>query len=115
LDDYWSPGPHHPAYILIKESGLDKKILENIKMAQYVSTTTPAFANELRKMNPNVIIIPNAIDPTEKQYIPNPEPNTSGRVRIGWLGGSSHMLDLEILNGVVNKLKSDGLIDNYSL
>jgi hypothetical protein len=23
LDDYWSPGIHHPAYYLIKNNGLD--------------------------------------------------------------------------------------------
>jgi hypothetical protein len=31
LDDYWSPGIHHPAYYLIKNNGLDIKILSNIK------------------------------------------------------------------------------------
>jgi hypothetical protein len=43
LDDYWSPGIHHPAYYLIKNNGLDIKILSNIKTAQYV-TTTDIFA-----------------------------------------------------------------------
>jgi glycosyltransferase involved in cell wall biosynthesis len=109
LDDYWSPGQHHPAYLIIKNSGMDKKILENIKTAQYVTTTTPIFADEISKYNKNVFVVPNAIDQSEKQFIPTPE--KSDRIRIGWLGGSSHLKDLELLKGLVNKLKSEGLLD----
>lgn len=109
LDDYWSPGSHHPAYLLIKESGVDKKIMENLKLADYVSTTTNIFANEIKKFNQNVFILPNGIDPREKQYTPNPE--QSDRLRIGWLGGSSHLQDLEILKGVVGRLKNENLLD----
>jgi glycosyltransferase involved in cell wall biosynthesis len=110
LDDYWSPGKHHPAYLMITQSGMDKKILNNIKLAKNVTTTTSVFADEIKKHNKNVHILPNAIDPKEKQYTPNPEPS-SGRLRIGWLGGSSHLKDLEILNGLVSKLRNDKLLD----
>jgi glycosyltransferase involved in cell wall biosynthesis len=109
LDDYWSPGKHHPAYLLIKNSKMDEKILANIKIAENITTTTEVFANEIEKHNKKVFVLPNAIDPTEKQYTPNPE--KSDRIRIGWLGGSSHLEDLKLLNGLVNKLKSDGLMD----
>ena len=109
LDDYWAPGPHHPAYLLIKNAGLDVKIANNVKVAQNVITTTNIFAEEIKKVNKNVYILPNAIDPTEAQFISKPEP--SDRIRIGWLGGSSHLKDLEILKGVVNRLGSDGLLD----
>lgn len=109
LDDYWAPGPHHPAYHIIKTAKLDEKILNNIKIARNVTTTTPIFAEEIKKYNKNVFVLPNAVDPNEKQFTPNPE--KSDRIRIGWLGGSSHLKDLEILNGLVSKLKSDNLID----
>jgi glycosyltransferase involved in cell wall biosynthesis len=110
LDDYWAPGTHHPAYLLIKNAQLDKKIVENLRLAENVTTTTDIFAKEIKKYNNNVFVLPNAIDPSEKQFTPNLEPS-NGRVRIGWLGGSSHLKDLEILNGVVNKLISDKLLD----
>tara|TARA_R110000851_G_scaffold848_3_gene2899 strand:- start:21722 stop:22960 length:1239 start_codon:yes stop_codon:yes gene_type:complete len=109
LDDYWSPPLTHPAYHIIKSNGLDVKILNNIRGAENVTTTTEIFADEIKKYNKNVEIFPNAIDPTEKQFTPNPE--KSNRIRIGWLGGSSHLNDLSILNGVSSKLKSDGLLD----
>jgi len=109
LDDYWAPGMHHPAYHLIKNSEMDKKVVENLKLAQYITTTTPIFAKEISKLNKNVFVLPNAIDPTEDQFIPKLEP--SNRIRIGWLGGSSHLSDLQILKNVMSKLKGDGLLD----
>ena len=109
LDDHWAPGAHHPAYVIIKNAELDKKILNNLRLAENVTTTTEIFAKEIAKCNKNVYVLPNAIDPTEKQFTPNPEP--SDRVRIGWLGGSSHLQDLRILEGVVGKIKQDGLAD----
>lgn len=109
LDDYWAPGNHHPAYHLIKNAELDVKILNNIRVARNVTTTTNIFADEMKKYNKNVFVLPNAIDPTEKQFVPKLE--ESDRIRIGWLGGSSHLRDLEILNGVVSKLRADKLLD----
>jgi glycosyltransferase involved in cell wall biosynthesis len=110
LDDHWSPGPHHPAYLLIKNAEIDVKIHNNLRLAQNITTTTDIFAAEIAKVNKNVFVLANAIDPTEKQFTPNLEPST-GRIRIGWLGGSSHLKDLELLNGVVGKLRTDGLLD----
>jgi len=109
LDDYWAPGMHHPAYLLIKNAKLDEKIENNVKVAENITTTTSIFAKEMEKYNKNVFVLPNAIDPTEQQFISNTEP--SEKLRIGWLGGSSHLKDLELLRGLVNRLKSDGLLD----
>jgi glycosyltransferase involved in cell wall biosynthesis len=102
VDDYWLPNPEHPAYGLVKGKGMDTLITDNLKLAQYVITTTPIFANEIKRFNKNVYVLPNAIDPTEKQF--QYKPTLSDRVRIGWLGGSSHLADLQILGGVVDKL-----------
>jgi glycosyltransferase involved in cell wall biosynthesis len=109
LDDHWAPGTHHPAYHLIKNNMLDAKIMNNLKLAEYITTTTEIFAKEISSFNKNVFVLPNAVDTTEKQFIPNLEP--SDRIRIGWLGGSSHLKDLEILKGIVNRLKTDNLMD----
>ena len=113
IDDHWSPGKHHPAYLLIKQSGMDKNILNNIKIARNIITTTPMFAEEIKKYNENVFVLPNAIDPKEKQYKPKSEP--SDKLRIGWLGGSSHLKDLQLLGNFVGQLKSSKLIDKIQL
>jgi glycosyltransferase involved in cell wall biosynthesis len=110
LDDHWSPGTHHPAYHLIKQAKLDDKISNNLKIAENVITTTPLFAQEISKLNKNVFVLPNAVDPTEKQFTPKLE-QSNGRLRIGWLGGSSHLKDLQLLKGVVGRLRTDGLLD----
>ena len=109
IDDYWNPGTHHPAYHIIKKNGLNHKIVNNLKIAENIITTTNIFAKEIKKINKNVFVLPNAIDINEEQYIP--KPTKSDKVRIGWLGGSAHIRDLELLNGVVSKLKSDDLLD----
>ena len=100
IDDHWSPGPNHPAWQIIKQNELDKKISKNLQISRNITTTTSIFADEIRRLNKNVFILPNAINPDEKQFQNNSKP--SDRIRIGWLGGSSHIKDLEILNGVVN-------------
>lgn len=113
LDDHWSPGQHHPAHQLIKTSGLDKKILSNICDAKNITTTTNLFAAEISKYNKRVFVLPNAIDPTEKQFKINPVP--SDRIRIGFLGGSSHKYDLENLKSLVGKLYSHGFMDKIQM
>jgi len=107
LDDYWSPSKDHPAYQMIINDNLPHKIKENIKKINYVTTTTPIFADEIRKLNKNVLVLPNAIDPEEKQFTPNVEKTTKAP-RIGWLGGSSHLKDLEIIGSGVSRF----LIEN---
>lgn len=109
VDDHWAPGTHHPAHKLIVQAKLDKKIANNLKLARNVITTTDIFAEEIGRLADNVYVIPNAIDPNEKQY--KPKPVKSERLRIGWLGGSSHLEDLKLLKGVVGKIKNDGLLD----
>ncbi len=69
-----------------------------------MTTTTEIFANEIRKFNKNVIVLPNAIDPKEPQF--NQPTPPSDKIRVGWLGGSSHLHDLKLLDNMVNKLSS---------
>jgi glycosyltransferase involved in cell wall biosynthesis len=103
IDDYWLPTKEHPIHQLILENKMNLKIIENLKAASYVTTTTEIFANEIRKFNKNVIVLPNAIDPTEGQFTQPTLP--SDKIRVGWLGGSSHLHDLKLLDGMVSKLQ----------
>jgi glycosyltransferase involved in cell wall biosynthesis len=101
IDDYWLPTIDHPIHGIILQNKIHEKIMENLKVASYVTTTTELFANEIRKLNKNVIILPNAIDPDEPQF---KEPTLPcDKIRIGWLGGSSHLQDLKLLDGFISK------------
>ena len=102
IDDYWLPTKEHPIHQLIVENKMNQKIVDNLKASDYVITTTEIFANEIRKFNKNVIVLPNAIDPKEPQF--NQPTPPSDKIRVGWLGGSSHLHDLKLLDGMVNKL-----------
>ncbi len=68
LDDYWLPTKDHPAYHLVIQRKLDELIKNNLKAAQYVTTTTSIFAGEISKLNKNVFILPNAINPEDSQF-----------------------------------------------
>jgi len=104
IDDYWLPGKEHPLHQLIVQEKIHEKIVNNLKLAKYVTTTTEIFADEIRKFNKNVVIFPNAIDPKEGQF--NEPTEESDLVRVGWLGGSSHLHDLMLLDGMVSKLSN---------
>jgi glycosyltransferase involved in cell wall biosynthesis len=104
IDDYWLPTKEHPIHQLIIQNKLHEKIIKNLKAASCVITTTEIFANEIRKFNNNVVVFPNAIDPNESQF---KEPTlSSDKIRVGWLGGSSHLHDLKLMDGTVSKLSS---------
>ena len=109
IDDHWSPGPNHPAWEIIKNNELDKKIARNLHLSRNIITTTPIFSDEIKRLNKNIYVLPNAINPEEKQY-QNHTPK-SDRIRIGWLGGSSHLKDLEILGGLASNFTRAGLLD----
>jgi glycosyltransferase involved in cell wall biosynthesis len=103
LDDYWLPTKEHPVHQLVVQNKLHEKIMKNLKVAGYVTTTTSIFATEISKLNKNVFVLPNAINPNEPQF--QSETLPSEKLRFGWLGGSSHLHDLKLLDGTINKLK----------
>jgi glycosyltransferase involved in cell wall biosynthesis len=96
IDDYWMPGKEHPIHDIIRVNKINEKITANLRVSKYVTTTTTLFADEIKKLNKNVVIFPNAINPNEPQF---KEPTLeSDRLRVGWLGGSSHLHDLQLLS-----------------
>jgi len=102
IDDYWMPGKEHPIHDIIKFNKINEKIVANLKVASHITTTTEIFANEIRKFNKNVVVFPNAINPNEPQF---KEPTLeSDRLRVGWLGGSSHLHDIELLDQPFGKI-----------
>jgi glycosyltransferase involved in cell wall biosynthesis len=88
---------------LVIQSNLHKKIIENLKVASHITTTTTVFADEMMKFNKNVHVLPNAINPKEPQF--QAETLPSDKLRFGWLGGSSHLHDLKLMEGTISKLK----------
>jgi len=102
IDDYWMPGKEHPIHDVIKFNKINEKIARNLRISEHVTTTTSLFAEEISKLNKNVVVFPNAINPNESQF--KEKTPESDRLRVGWLGGSSHLHDLMLLEGMVSKL-----------
>lgn len=105
IDDFWLPFPGHPARELVKAKGLHVDIMAFQKAADVVTTTTELYAKYLRKLNPNVHIMPNAVDHHRPMW--KRKRADGDVVRVGWLGGSSHARDLKRFDGTFNRLYSD--------
>jgi glycosyltransferase involved in cell wall biosynthesis len=97
IDDLWFVDQRHPMYQQIKISKMGEKKIELLKIADYVSTTTSIFAKTIKERLgvKNIVIFPNAVNNEEPQFKLNPI--KSDKVRFGWLGGSSHLHDIELM------------------
>ncbi len=105
IDDYWLPTKEHPLHSVIVQHKINEKIINSLKVAKYITTTTEIFADQIRKFHNDVIVFPNAIDTKTEQFKGITEEDE--RLRFGWLGGSSHLHDLKLLDGTFNSLMSD--------
>lgn len=107
IDDNWELGMHHPQAASQKMYNLDKLITRNLTLFDYVTTTTPLFAEKIKKYNKNVFVIPNAIDPEDERFkINKPE---SKFLRVGLVMGSTHEYDMALLDNIANRLKPETL------
>jgi glycosyltransferase involved in cell wall biosynthesis len=105
-DDFWRVDQRHPNYETFKKNELAKKRVELLRSVDYVTTTTSIYRDTIKKsLNiKNVEIFPNAVNENESQFKPNPI--KSEKVRFGWLGGSSHQHDLELLRGGISQTQN---------
>ena len=101
IDDLWFVDQRHPMYHQVKASKIGDMKIEMLKLVDYVTTTTSIFAKTIkdRLKIKNVEIFPNAVNEDEPQYKINK--TESDKIRFGWLGGSSHLFDIELMsNGI---------------
>lgn len=107
IDDLWFVDQKHPMYIQVKEGKIGEKKIELLKLSDYVSTTTPIFADTINKKLgiKNIMIFPNAVNEAEAQFQSKPIP--SDKTRFGWLGGSSHLPDIELLRDGISMTLSN--------
>jgi len=107
IDDLWFVDQRHPMYHAIKVNKVGEMKSEMLKTVDYVSTTTPIFAKTIkdRLQIKNIVIFPNAVNEDEPQF--QNKLTKSDKIRFGWLGGSSHLYDLELMeNGISSTYNS---------
>ena len=105
IDDYFHLSDFHPMVITARKEKWHEKIINHIRKADYVTTTTDIYAKTLRKYNQNVSVFPNAINPDEKQY--SYQKNESDKIRFGIVCGSSHLHDIQLLKGISECARPD--------
>ena len=96
-DDLWDIDPSNgPAWAFY---GNNPALLQNLRacayMADVCTVSTEPLAEIVRKINPNVVVLPNQLPASA--FVPGSvtlEPH-AGPWRIGWGGGASHARDVE--------------------
>jgi hypothetical protein len=93
VDDYWGLPQSHPAYHAYKENDIAEKMVDAMRYSSQVWTTHTKLAEKIKQLGQNRIrIYPNALDPTDEQWLPNKLPSKT--FRIGFTGGITHEQDL---------------------
>jgi len=110
-DDLWSMDESNPARLQITD--MTRYWMESaLGHAHLVTTTVPHLADAMRKFNPNVVVIPNAIDPA----LITTDRKRADRPTIGWAGGSSHHDDFRSIIGALRTVTDHrGDIDFHSV
>jgi len=103
-DDFWKTDHRHPNHETFKKNQLARKRSELLRLADYITTTTPVYRDTIKKLLgvDNVMVFPNAVNEEEKQF--QPKPLESDMVRFGWLGGSSHEHDLSLMRDGISRV-----------
>ena len=107
IDDYWDLGPWHPQTMHNKATGGAEKTMDNLRLADYVTTTTELFAKDIKKINKNVMVFPNAPNTSEPQW--QPDYSHTDKLRVGYIMGSTHERDMQQVAGLTNQL--NGYLD----
>lgn len=106
-DDTWQLSKGHPFYRLNGKGDKEKVEYKNnlinnfIYNSDLVTTTTEFLADEYRKINPNVVVLPNYID--EKDW-DEPLRNETDVVRIGIVGSVAYSIDFHIIKDYLIEL-----------
>lgn len=95
VDDYWILPSGHILENYYKKVGLSKRIEQNIKEADLVTTTNEVLALRILKLNKNVVVIPNAINENDTQW--GNYHVHDDTYRFGFVGSSAHTTDVPIL------------------
>lgn len=84
---------------------LNKNLNEFARMADGITTSTEFLAGEYSKLNPNVVVLKNCIDPRDQMKC---KPNTTGKFRVGFIGSVTSNDDYVHIKEDLRKLDERG-------
>lgn len=90
IDDTWVMGTDHYLSKVWERENMRVRTIGALMSADEVWVTHKLLADLVGNLNPNVHIMPNALDKDEEQW----KANFTGNGRIGWVGGITHVKDV---------------------
>lgn len=102
-DDLWNISPSNPAHAFWHRPEAQLILTKLVRMADLVTTTTPALAAKLSWFNRNVAILPNML-PEEYWPEAGKELRHADPLVVGWAGSRTHAEDFRVLDGVLNRV-----------
>ena len=108
VDDYWNLDAWHILYGKYPT----QKVIDHIKIADIVTCSNNDLAVEIDKLNPNWIVIPNALPYGEDQF--TDVKTESDKVRFVYAGSITHEKDIAILKNPMKRVAGDSMLKNNS-
>ena len=108
VDDYWNLDPWHILYGRYPY----QKVIDHIKIADIAICSNNDIAVEIDKLNPNWIVIPNALPYGEDQF--TDVKTESDKVRFVYAGSITHEKDIAILKNPMKRVATDVITKNNS-
>jgi glycosyltransferase involved in cell wall biosynthesis len=106
VDDYWNLDAWHILYGKYPT----KKVIDHIKIADLVTCSNNDLAVHIDELNPNWIVIPNALPYGEDQF--TDVKTESEKVRFVYAGSVTHEKDIAILKNPMKRVAGDTMVKN---
>jgi glycosyltransferase involved in cell wall biosynthesis len=104
IDDYWVIPRSNPAFKFYKKV-IKNCVKDAMALADIVTCSTDHLASKVKEFNKNTITFPNALDLTGEQW--NLPKQKGDKLRVGWVGGISHLEDLKCVGDAVKRFCED--------
>lgn len=101
IDDYWILPQTHHLFKAYKTHNITEQTIDILKNVDLVTCTTEHLANEIRKYNKNVHVIPNCLNTDEQQWTPSKI--ESNKLRFGYVAGVHHIEDVKTMAAGIKK------------
>lgn len=102
LDDAIELPPNHPLAKLYDSDKVRKRYADLLALADIVTVTTPRLAEYFRhKTKAPIEVLPNAL-PFDRGQFTKARPDQEITRPIVWAGGSSHEVDLRLVEGIID-------------
>jgi glycosyltransferase involved in cell wall biosynthesis len=108
VDDYWNLDAWHILYGKYPT----QKVIDHIKVADLVICSNNDLAVQIDELNPNWIVIPNALPYGEDQF--TDVKTESDKVRFVYAGSVTHEKDIAILKNPMKRVAGDPMVKSKS-